>query len=237
MKCPPAQRGAFWCCASPVDDDLELVREHQAVSVSGKTAAALSIFDEKHEGTASPKKTYDLIADTDVDSNATTADTALSISNPSPAMGSVRASSSATAPEDFSGSWICTKVTGDMEKFLTDMGLDENLRKAAGAADYGAGRQYQNIAQVGDSFVVQNILKAPVTMRFHAGAGIQTSVDQEGKSILIDPYWDGNVLCVTSKRKSGELIANTRRRLEGGSMILELESPEGTSVMRFFERR
>lgn len=200
-------------------------------------------FDGSKEYQASTKR-WDISADidVDVDSNATTADTALSISTPSGSAGTGKSapwdgSPSKEAPEDFSGSWMCTKVTGDMEKFLTDMGLNEPLRKAAGAANYGAGRQFQNIAQVGNSFVVQNILKFPVTMRFHAGAGVQTSVDQEGKPIIIDPYWDGDVLCVTSKRESGELIANTRRYLEGSAMILQLESPAGTKVKRIFERR
>lgn len=209
------------------------------MSTSGKTAATLSAFgntDLTFTASVSPlKKTYDLVSDADVDSNATTADTALSISTVSPSGG--KPSSSASAPEDFSGSWTCTKVTGDMEKFLTDMGLNAPLRQAAGAANYGTGRQFQNIAQVGNSFVVQNILKAPVTMRFHAGAGVQTSVDQEGKPIIIEPYWDGNVLCVTSKRENGELIANTRRFMESSVMVLELESPGGTRVLRFFERR
>jgi len=236
-------RRSFWCCTGSgcVDDEFTTSTEQivGVVSTSGKAAAALSIIGEKNEIgdlMVSPlTKTYDLITDADVDSNATTADTALSISTVSPSGG--KPSSSTSAPEDFSGSWTCTKVTGDMEKFLTDMGLNAPLRQAAGAANYGRGRQFQNIAQVGNSFVVQNILKAPVTMRFHAGAGVQTSLDQEGKAIIIEPYWDGNVLCVTSKRESGELIANTRRFMESGSMVLELESPAGTRVLRLFERR
>lgn len=138
---------------------------------------------------------------------------------------------------DFGGSWICVRIAGDMETFLTDMGLSEVVRKTARDARYGVGRQVQNIAHAGDAFVIQNILQAPLTMRFRVGAGLQESVDQEGKPILIDPSWDGESLRVTSKRESGELIANTRRYFEGDSMVLELTSPQGTIVTRTFERR
>lgn len=138
---------------------------------------------------------------------------------------------------DFSGSWVVASVTGDMEAFLTDMGLSEQLRGAAKTARYGVDKQVQNIAQSGDTFVVQNILRAPVTMQFRVGAGMQRSLDQEGKTILIDPTWDGPTLCVASQKETGEHIANTRRYLEGERMVLELTSPQGTAVQRIFERR
>merc|ERR1712151_690950 len=133
-----------------------------------------------------------------------------------------RQDSGSDAPSNFRGSWLCTRVAGDMEEFLKDMGLTVQLREAAKAARYGAGHQVQNIAQAGDAFVVQNILKTPVTMRFRVGAGVQKSVDQEGKPILIDARWDRDVLCVTSQKESGDLIANSRRYFEGDNMVLEL---------------
>lgn len=166
-------------------------------------------------------------------SEATTADTILSPLGRYSGLGK-------DCPADFGGSWICVQVVGDMEAFLSDMGLTAELRQAARDARYGVGRQVQNVAQVGDDFVIQNILKVPVTMRFRVGAGAQQSVDQEGKPILIDPWWDGDSLKVTSKRGSGELIAHSRRYFEGESMVLELTSPpspNGTVVSRFFDRR
>jgi hypothetical protein len=144
------------------------------------------------------------------------------------------------APVDFNGSWLCSSVIGDMEKFLTDMGLDEKLRNAACDARYGAGWQVQNISQEGDFFVVENILKVSITMKFQVGIGIQHSVDQAGKSITIHPTWalDENVPClmVCSRSETGELIANTRRYLDGPSMMLELKSPQGMTVTRIFQR-
>jgi len=143
-------------------------------------------------------------------------------------------------PVDFGGSWVCVQVVGDMEAFLSDMGLTAELKQAARDARYGVGRQVQNVAQLGDDFVIQNIFGVVVEMRFRVGAGVQESDDQEGKQILIDPWWDGNSLKVTSKRGSGELICHSRRYFEGESMVLELTSPpspNGTVVSRFFDRR
>merc|ERR1712206_21992 len=103
------------------------------------------------------------------------------------------------------------------------MGLTEELREAAKVARYGAGHQ------------VQNILRTPITMRFKAGVGVQKSIDQEGKPILIDARWEGDVLCVTSQKENGDLIANSRRYFEGEDMVLELTSVKGSVVKRIFE--
>lgn len=196
-----------------------------------RSAASGGGFDDMYK-----ERRGDTFDADDADADATTADTT------PPSMfssaGKLNGGTSKEGPWDFGGSWICTAVSGNMEAFLSDMGLSDQLRQAAASARYGVGRQVQNIAQVGDSFVIQNILKAPVTMRFRVGGGSQGSLDQEGKPIVIEPRWDETgALVVTSKRESGELIAHTRRFFEGESMVLELTSPCGTVVKRVFERR
>jgi len=141
------------------------------------------------------------------------------------------------AETDFAGSWLCSDVRGDMAKYLGDMGLSTALVAAAEEAGYGVGSQVQNIAQSGNLFVIQNVFGTRVTMRFQVGAGIQKCVDQEGSEILIDPTWDGQTLCVVSKRCNGDLIANSRRYLEAGTMVLQLKSPNGAVVDRLFVRK
>jgi len=165
----------------------------------------------------------------DADGEATTADSATPARTTPP-------SPSRVSTTDFQGSWLCMSVTGDMETFLQDMGLAEGPRKAASAARYGALRQVQNISQSGNFFEVENIIDKPVTMQFVVGNGVQKTPDQDGKTILIEPSWDGEVLCIVSKRESGELIANSRRYIDGEDMILELRSPSGTAVRRNFQR-
>jgi len=180
------------------------------------------------------KKSRERDSSDDADAEATTADTATParLNTTETTDGSLR-----DVPADFGGSWLCIAVTGDMEAFLVDMGLPDSAREAASQARYGALRQVQNIAQAGDTFVVENILDKPVTMRFCVGEGRQRLTDQEGNPLLVDPRWDGEVLCVASRRESGELITNSRRYFEGPAMILELQSPNGTVVRRKFQRR
>mmetsp|Transcript_76394 Transcript_76394/g.224092 ORF Transcript_76394/g.224092 Transcript_76394/m.224092 type:complete len:232 (-) Transcript_76394:177-872(-) len=141
-----------------------------------------------------------------------------------------------TPTVDFGGAWLCTRVTGDVNNFMKDVGLGPVMREAAKAAQYGAGRQVQNIAQVGDAFIVQNLLKDPITMRFRVGAGVQSTFDQDGKEVFVDPQWNGDMLCIVTKRKDGSLIATSRRYMDGDAMVLELTSPKGAVVRRVFEK-
>lgn len=219
---------SMWCCAMEVEgatiSHVEEVGQKQKAlaQTNGNMPFVPSAgFDEEC------KDPYDVEND---DADATTAGT-----------GSLSSSGKLGRPSkesavDFAGSWICARVSGEMEAFLVDMGLSEPLRRAASEARYGIGQQVQNIASDGDDFAIQNILKAPVTMRFRVGGGVQRSLDQEGKPIFIDPSWDGDCLKVTSRRENGDLIAHTRRYLEGDCMVLELTSPQGTSVKRCFDR-
>lgn len=139
-------------------------------------------------------------------------------------------------PANFSGSWRCSRVDGDMEAFLTDMGLGGALRRAASTANYGAGVQVQNISQMGDFFEVENILRTPVTMHFRVGDGEQSTVDQVGKPIVVDPRWEGSALHVASRKETGEPIADSKRYYVGDSMVIQFRSPQGTVVERVFDR-
>mmetsp|Transcript_39432 Transcript_39432/g.89658 ORF Transcript_39432/g.89658 Transcript_39432/m.89658 type:complete len:235 (-) Transcript_39432:105-809(-) len=214
------------CCPKvsghPVEEDIDIRKS----------------MPNKHIGTP---RLYDLMRDKallvdDMDTeDSTTAETQASSTVTRPA--SMLTSAEASSTVDFGGSWLCTRVTGDVSNFMKDVGIAPKMREAARAARYGAGRQMQNIAQVGDAVVVQNILKAPVSMRFRIGAGPQTTLDQDGKTVRINPHWDGDTLCIESRDEDGALIARSRRYLDGETMVLELASPKGTLVRRIFERR
>eukprot|EP00427_Karlodinium_veneficum_P040395 CAMPEP_0169302154 /NCGR_PEP_ID=MMETSP1016-20121227/68652_1 /TAXON_ID=342587 /ORGANISM="Karlodinium micrum, Strain CCMP2283" /LENGTH=237 /DNA_ID=CAMNT_0009394853 /DNA_START=16 /DNA_END=730 /DNA_ORIENTATION=- len=221
-------RRITWCCR--VESEAEIVNPavEESVNPLGEMTPMMNVNAVSSSSSHVPlmsvvmdtKKSSSDAVD-DVDGEATTADTNTPTRNNSQ-------SHSRVPPQDFSGSWLCVAVSGDMEAFLIDMGLPEGPRKAASAARYGA------LRQDGDSIVVENILDKPVTMRFEVGEGVQRTADQDGRLILVHPVWDGEVLCVTSKRESGDLIANSRRLLEADSMVLELSSPSGTVVEEYF---
>jgi hypothetical protein len=135
---------------------------------------------------------------------------------------------------DFTGSWQCVRVDGDVYGFLQDMGLSPIMCEAARSAHYGAGHQLQIITQEGDHFTVVDQLKTTVTMKCQVGVGPQASCDLEGKPVTVTPTWDGQTLCVETMTGSGELFATSRRFLEGDEMLLELTSPAGATMRRIF---
>mmetsp|Transcript_20128 Transcript_20128/g.47112 ORF Transcript_20128/g.47112 Transcript_20128/m.47112 type:complete len:222 (+) Transcript_20128:83-748(+) len=213
-------QGSPQCCVSD-----------KAVSKDVEEVDVTVAFEEN----AGAVRIYDLVMDKAED--ADTDDSSAIVDTGSSGMCKSAAPEDMVAPADFGGSWLCTRVSGDVHGFMKDVGLGPEMCEAAKVAHYGAGRQMQNIAQVGNAFVVQNIVKEPVTMRFRAGAGLQSTPDQEGKQVLIDPHWDGDVLCVRSTRQDGTLVSRSRRYLEGDTMVLELTSPHGAVMRRIFERR
>lgn len=239
----PGTSRFFWCCNVESDSGSIVsimdskTDEASASSMRPRPLPLVTSSAKADDIGTRPKNSDDTDAkksNTEVDdAEATTADTATPARTTPPSESPAKDS----AVAGFAGSWLCVAVTGNMEAFLTDMGVSEGPRKAASVARYGALRQVQNITQSGDSFVVENILDKPVTMRFVVGEGVQKTTDQEGSTIFIEPVWDGEALCVSSKRDSGELIALSRRYLESADMILELQSPKGTVVRRIFQRR
>jgi len=138
---------------------------------------------------------------------------------------------------DFSGVWLCIEVSGDSDRFLQEMGLDEELRLDAAKNQYGVQQQRQKINQTGPWFEIANELKAQVKSVFRIGGGVQSCRDHSGRLTFIDPKWDHGRVCllVRSYSASMEFLAETRRFLQDGRMVVELSSPAGTTVRRIFE--
>ncbi|CAE7853433.1 unnamed protein product [Symbiodinium sp. KB8] len=133
---------------------------------------------------------------------------------------------------NFNGVWICVEVRGNMDRFLQEMGLDEELRQEAEHSNYGAYQQRQTIVQSGNNFEIANELKARVVSVFSVGGGVQPSRDLHGRPLLLEPSWDeaGGVLLVRSYTSGMELIVQTQRYLERGRMVMEISTPVGTTV-------
>jgi hypothetical protein len=152
--------------------------------------------------------------------------------------GTVAGAPRATAERpDFTGSWQCIRVEGDMPGFLQDMGLTPLQREAARSARYGAGLQMQMITQEGDNFTVVDQLKTTNTMKFQVGLGPQRSCDLEGRPVTITPTWEGQTLCVETATEDGMPWASSRRFYEGDEMVMELSSPAGNTTRRIFGKR
>eukprot|EP00747_Dinoflagellata_sp_TGD_P022523 gnl/TRDRNA2_/TRDRNA2_129165_c0_seq2.p1 gnl/TRDRNA2_/TRDRNA2_129165_c0~~gnl/TRDRNA2_/TRDRNA2_129165_c0_seq2.p1 ORF type:complete len:254 (+),score=32.59 gnl/TRDRNA2_/TRDRNA2_129165_c0_seq2:53-814(+) len=211
--CCPSASGHMVVRVEVAEDPNPRCPRESAVPSSRARGVAL-VWDGKH-----------------LDDNAemeTTADTATS--------SSAAASGSSKVSPDFNGRWLCARVVGDMDTFLMDMGLGEALRRVAQDSKYGEGVQVQNVTQSGDLFLIENILKASTSSCFRVGAGDQRSTDMEGRPIQLIPSWDGQILHMTSKKFSGDVIVYSQRYLDGDEMVLELKSSRGTTVRRIFKR-
>ncbi|CAE7697196.1 unnamed protein product [Symbiodinium pilosum] len=86
---------------------------------------------------------------------------------------------------NFTGLWLCVEVLGNMDRFLKEMGLDEDLRQEAERSNYGAYQQRQTIVQSGNAFEISNELKARVVSAFQVGAGVQPSKDLQGRHVPV----------------------------------------------------
>jgi hypothetical protein len=154
-----------------------------------------------------------------------------------PSIAEVHAASAAALP-NFSGSWVMNRVEGDMDQLLADAGVGWALRKMAKGVNWGIGKNFQEISQNGNDFVI--VHKAPMnttTMRFHVGSGYQETVGVDGKPILCDATWDEQSLIILCKTQAGKEHAPARRYLEDDCMVIETKTSKGEIVRRFFGKQ
>eukprot|EP00440_Ansanella_granifera_P054824 gb/GFBE01059433.1/.p1 GENE.gb/GFBE01059433.1/~~gb/GFBE01059433.1/.p1 ORF type:complete len:258 (+),score=34.94 gb/GFBE01059433.1/:1-774(+) len=143
-------------------------------------------------------------------------------------------------PPNFSGSWLCVEVTGDLDRFLVDMGLNEAQRLQARESNYGAHQQKQVVNQSGHDFEIRNELKTSVSSSFKANGGVQRTTDPSGRTVLFEPRWEpenGEALLVRTCTAEGDLVVHTRRYFHGDDMVLDITSPSGAVVKRRFIRQ
>merc|ERR1712060_354690 len=117
------------------------------------------------------------------------------------------------------------------------MGMSRTMIASARRARYGVGRQLQVITQEGDRLTVDttfsiNRWKSTVRVECEIGHGPQASYDLAGKPVTITPTWDGQILCVDTG--SGDHFATSRRFYQGDEMVLELTTPAGSTMRRYF---
>jgi len=148
-------------------------------------------------------------------------------------------SSSSAAPADFSGSWVLNRVEGDFEALMADAGVSWAIRKMAKSMNYGAGLVTQTVEQDGNSLAItfQNGPgQAPSVMRLVVGGGVQTTSNEDGSDVTLQPRWEDHSLCLTGKTASGSNLQPARRFLSGEEMVIESRTSQGLAVRRYFAK-
>lgn len=175
---------------------------------------------------------------TDLESGASLSETP-SLAGDEPADGSEGASSSSAPPVDMSGQWVLSRVEGDFEALMIDAGVSWALRKMAKSMNYGAGLVTHSIEQEGNSLVIEcnnGPGQATGTMRLAVGGGSQSTANEDGAPIVVEPRWDGRCLVVAGRAADGSALRPLKRFVSGQEMVCESATSSGDVARRYFAR-
>lgn len=139
---------------------------------------------------------------------------------------------------DFSGEWICTRVEGDFDTFLKELGVGYMLRTAASAFGYGVNRLTNRILQTDAVIEIHTWSpRGDQTLVLHTDGVEQDTVDVEGNPIKAVARWEDAVLVISCRRlDSSDKMPLTRRYITGGEMCIHQTSPGGITIERYFAR-
>jgi len=135
---------------------------------------------------------------------------------------------------NFSGSWTCSAVEGDMDKFLLDNGVNYMLRTGAQAMSYGVGRARRIVVHKGDEIDTQVVGLKEFRQTFVVGKPNQRTDSQDGM-VTISPAWEGDVLRCHVVRDDGSK-SEQRHMFDGEIYVVQGISPVGTVAKWLFER-
>jgi hypothetical protein len=144
---------------------------------------------------------------------------------------------------DMSGFWLLTKVEGDMDACMADLGMGLLSRLAHSTANYGVGRTVKHIVQVGNAFQISTISTLPwrpqtAQSKFLVGAGDQRLAEPYGKTACICPRWDRQTLAIDRRHSDGNTVQFQRWDLQGAAvMVLDVRSSKGTVARLTYHRK
>uniref|UniRef100_A0A7S1PZ41 Uncharacterized protein n=1 Tax=Alexandrium catenella TaxID=2925 RepID=A0A7S1PZ41_ALECA len=140
---------------------------------------------------------------------------------------------------DFTGNWICSGVSGDMDDLMTALEVSWARRTAARCINYGKGIAIRQIAQRGNEFIVDCLGTPSVfQQRFHVGRGAQETAGPNGKAIL-KPVWEhGYVLSIYQTDVDGTSPPSTwKQYFDGEDLVFQMLAPNGDTGFWRFSRR
>jgi len=138
-----------------------------------------------------------------------------------------------------SGHWVLSRVEGDFEALMIDAGVGWALRKMAKSMNYGAGIVTHDIEQEGNSLVIEfnnGPGQVTSTMRLAVGGGGQSTANEDGAPIVVDPRWEGQCLVITGRAADGSAMRPGKRFVSGQEMVCESTTSSGDVVRRYFAR-
>eukprot|EP00747_Dinoflagellata_sp_TGD_P169139 gnl/TRDRNA2_/TRDRNA2_197313_c0_seq1.p2 gnl/TRDRNA2_/TRDRNA2_197313_c0~~gnl/TRDRNA2_/TRDRNA2_197313_c0_seq1.p2 ORF type:complete len:317 (+),score=78.89 gnl/TRDRNA2_/TRDRNA2_197313_c0_seq1:17-967(+) len=140
---------------------------------------------------------------------------------------------------DFNGVWMMTRFDGDFDSFMKESGVGWALRKTAAALAYGAKATWHTIVQKDNSFsIITKNPKGSFEKKFVVDGSEQEEVDPvEKKPMIIVPTWDNDVLHIEARLVTGGEMPTARRYMLANEMVVQMITPSGISVRRFFTKQ
>lgn len=144
---------------------------------------------------------------------------------------------------DFSGSWVISKIEGDMDKMLKKMGLGALERQAARMFSYGVGHVNEKIVQHDDDFVA-TVKTELGTEELHYRVGGEITQKNAMKkkkveTVTCQSEWadnEKNELVINSSSSNGKALPQLRRSLVGDNMVVKMILDD-TTVSVIYKRK
>eukprot|EP00440_Ansanella_granifera_P008364 gb/GFBE01009061.1/.p1 GENE.gb/GFBE01009061.1/~~gb/GFBE01009061.1/.p1 ORF type:complete len:267 (+),score=56.54 gb/GFBE01009061.1/:1-801(+) len=136
-------------------------------------------------------------------------------------------------PPQLDGEFLLSEVQGDMDAFLTDMGIGWALRSLASTAGYGIGSERLRISQDGQKLSLQYIGMRPYTQTFEIGAGSQDCTGPSGP-VVLTPLWDGGAVRI-AVNQGGEDKAVRWLYLQNGVLTNHAVTVQGNTARHVYK--
>lgn len=139
---------------------------------------------------------------------------------------------------DFSGSWLCVDIQGDIEAYVVDMGVPFLMRKAAKLINYGKGMGKLNLVFSGDQVQCEEIGLKTCKYSYNIDNTWHHIESQTGP-LEIQPYWDleRQSECRRTKNPQGKDGFVRRFFADPDTMVQEMKGPSGTMVQYIWKRQ
>lgn len=199
------------------------------------------------EGDSNEKK----VDDSSPSSSAETATPASSAGSATPSAtpqeGITRAASNLSAVSeqgdhmDLSGSWKLTRIDGDMDAFLKEVGVNWMMRSAAKAMNFGIGKMTNDIQMTEDSIEIINWTPKGNHKSFLKLDGTeQRNTDpMNGTGTVAQAQWVDSLDAISIESRcevTGKEMPVGRRYLKDGEMHVEQRTKSGLVATRVFTR-
>uniref|UniRef100_A0A7S2K7I6 Uncharacterized protein n=1 Tax=Zooxanthella nutricula TaxID=1333877 RepID=A0A7S2K7I6_9DINO len=139
---------------------------------------------------------------------------------------------------NFAGSWLCSRVEGDVEGFMEALGLSWATRYAAYLIDYGVGVASRTVRQDGD-YVEIEVSSGPAqfVQTYSVGRGQQKTEGPEGEA-LVTPTWESDdVLRVEQLNLDRSSPVVVRQYFASEDLVVHMTAARGVSTAWVFQRQ